>query len=115
MQSGNVITGGGISSGIDEALYIISVAVNPDAARRAQLSMQYHPQPIVHCGDPAEPDIRDIPELPASIQNDWDVAGTLRQVQNWLATRDISDTFKLLICLLRLLRNVSKITAFNLT
>jgi hypothetical protein len=50
--------------------------------------MQYHPQPIVHCGDPAEPDIRDIPELPAAIQSDWAVAGALQQVQNWLACRN---------------------------
>ena len=88
VQSGNVITGGGISSGIDEALYIISVAVGLEAARRAQLSMQYHPQPIVHCGDPAQPDIKDIPELPASIQSDWDVAGTLQQVRDWMAPRN---------------------------
>jgi cyclohexyl-isocyanide hydratase len=84
VQSGNVITGGGISSGIDEALYIISVVAGVEAARRAQLSMQYHPQPIIQCGDPDQPDIRDIPELPATIQSDWDVAGTASKVGEWL-------------------------------
>src|SRR5579883_3114233 len=38
VQSGNVITGAGISSGIDEALYIIANIVGIDAARRAQLA-----------------------------------------------------------------------------
>lgn len=87
VQSGNVVTGGGISSGIDEAFYIVSVIVSLEAARRAQLSMQYHPEPIVHCGDPAQPDIRDIPGLPAAIQSDWNVDGTLQQVQKWLAPK----------------------------
>ncbi len=87
VQSGNVVTGGGISSGIDEALYLISVLAGIDAARRAQLAMQYHPQPILHCGDPDQPDIRDIPELPASIQADWHVTDTRSQIENWLAQK----------------------------
>jgi transcriptional regulator GlxA family with amidase domain len=84
VQSGNVVTGGGISSGIDEALYIIATTVGLEGARRAQLAMQYHPQPIVHCGDPSQPDIRDIPELPASIQSDWYVSATTEKVRQWL-------------------------------
>jgi transcriptional regulator GlxA family with amidase domain len=90
VHSGNVITGGGISSGIDEALYIISVAAGIDPARRAQLAMQYNPQPILHCGDPGQPDIQDVPELPSSIQSDWDVAGTERKVQQWLAAKGMT-------------------------
>jgi cyclohexyl-isocyanide hydratase len=90
VQSGDVITGGGISSGIDEALYIISVVAGVGAARRAQLSMQYHPQPIVNCGDPGEPDIRDVPDLPATIQSDWEVAGTAAKVKEWLQAKNTS-------------------------
>jgi cyclohexyl-isocyanide hydratase len=84
VQSGNLVTGGGISSGIDEALYIISIVAGVGAARKAQLAMQYHPQPIVNCGDPAAPDIRDQPELPSQIQTEWDVAGTKTAFQTWL-------------------------------
>ena len=46
VHSGNGVTGAGISSGLDEAIYLISVLAGTPAARRAQLSMQYHPQPI---------------------------------------------------------------------
>jgi len=90
VHSGNVVTGGGISSGIDEAIYIISVTAGLDAARRAQLSMQYHPQPIVHCGDPGQADIRDVPELPATIQSDWGVASTLLRVEEWLSAKSMA-------------------------
>lgn len=85
VQSGNVVTGGGISSGIDEALYIISVVAGIGSARRAQLAMQYHPQPIIDCGDPAAPDIRDQPDLPGQIRHEWDVAGTKTAFAHWLA------------------------------
>jgi cyclohexyl-isocyanide hydratase len=93
VQSGNVITGGGISSGIDEALYIIATAAGIEKARRAQLAMQYHPQPLVHCGDPGQPDLRDIPDLPASIQSDWHVQDTLEDVRNWLAGPRATSSF----------------------
>lgn len=43
VKSGNRITGGGISSGLDEALYIVSILYGTDEARRGQLAMQYHP------------------------------------------------------------------------
>jgi cyclohexyl-isocyanide hydratase len=87
VQSGNVVTGAGISSGIDEALYIISALRGIPHARRAQLAMQYNPQPIVHCGDPSAPDIRDCPELPGQIQHEWEVAGTKTAFQAWLNGR----------------------------
>lgn len=55
----NRITGGGISSGLDEAMAIVSILVGNDAAKRGQLIMQYAPQPIFNDGDPstAEPSI----------------------------------------------------------
>ena len=53
----NRITGGGISSGLDEAMALVSILVGNDAAKRGQLIMQYAPQPIFNSGDPstAEP------------------------------------------------------------
>ena len=55
----NRITGGGISSGLDEAMAIVSILMGNDAAKRGQLIMQYAPQPIFNSGDPstAEPSI----------------------------------------------------------
>jgi cyclohexyl-isocyanide hydratase len=84
VHSGNRVTGAGISSGIDESLYLISLLSGTAAARRAQLAMQYNPQPIFHCGDPGQPDIRDQPELPDAIRSDWQVPHTLQAFQAWL-------------------------------
>src|SRR5437588_9991506 len=55
----NRITGGGISSGLDESMMIVSLLLGDDAAKRGQLIMQYAPQPIFNDGDPstAEPSI----------------------------------------------------------
>ena len=49
---GNRITGGGISSGIDEALKIAAIIKGDDAAQEVQLSMQYNPNPPFKGGDP---------------------------------------------------------------
>ena len=86
VQSGNRITGGGISSGLDEALYIVSLLYGVDVARRGQLSMQYHPQPFLHCGDPADADIQDHPGLVREIQENWQVAQAREAVAGWLKT-----------------------------
>lgn len=87
VHTGNRVTGAGISSGIDEALYIISVLAGIGPARRAQLAMQYHPQPAFQCGDPAEPDIRDNPQLPDDIRNQWEVKGTYKAFEEWVCGR----------------------------
>lgn len=48
----NIVTGGGISSTIDEALAITTMLFDQETAEKAQLIMQYHPEPPVHAGDP---------------------------------------------------------------
>lgn len=55
----NIVTGGGISSTIDEALAITTILFNKETAEKAQLVMQYHPEPPVQAGDPdqASPEI----------------------------------------------------------
>lgn len=55
----NIFTGGGISSTIDEALAITTVLFNKKTAEKAQLVMQYHPEPPVNSGDPdhASPEV----------------------------------------------------------
>lgn len=45
--SGNRLTGGGISSGLDEALELISLLFGEESAKDVQVSTQYFPQPPV--------------------------------------------------------------------
>jgi transcriptional regulator GlxA family with amidase domain len=44
---GNVLTGGGISSGLDEALQLISLLAGEGTAKSAQQTTQYYPDPPV--------------------------------------------------------------------
>ena len=48
------VTGGGISSGLDEALKVIALLRGDDAAKDVQLTIQYHPRPPFDWGDPAQ-------------------------------------------------------------
>jgi transcriptional regulator GlxA family with amidase domain len=53
--SGNRLTGGGISSGLDEALKLISLLFGEDSAKSVQVSTQYFPQPPVSGAIPPTP------------------------------------------------------------
>jgi cyclohexyl-isocyanide hydratase len=57
--SGNRLTGGGISSGLDEALQLILLLFGEDAAKDVQLTTQYYPKPPVMGEIPSE-----VPECP---------------------------------------------------
>ena len=48
-----VITGGGISSGIDEAFAIAAILAGKERAKIVQLTMQYAPNPPFNNGDPS--------------------------------------------------------------
>lgn len=86
VQSGNRITGGGISSGLDESLYIVSQLYGTDQARRCQLAMQYHPQPIFHAGDPDDTDIRDDPAMVSDCTASFGVPKAIEEVKAWLSS-----------------------------
>ena len=43
----NRVTGGGISSGLDESLYLVKLIAGQEAAEQVQLTIQYFPQPPV--------------------------------------------------------------------
>lgn len=47
VKSGNRITGGGISSGLDEAFYIVELIAGTASAISVQQTMQYYPNPPV--------------------------------------------------------------------
>jgi transcriptional regulator GlxA family with amidase domain len=60
----NRLTGGGISSGLDEALKLIELLLGTDTARSVQQSTQYYPQPPV---DSDIPPATDCPLPPVTI------------------------------------------------
>ena len=74
----------GISSGLDESLYIVSLLYGTDRARQCQLAMQYHPQPIFHCGDPGDTDIRDNPAMVEDRITAFEVPQALNEIRKWL-------------------------------
>lgn len=84
VQSGNRITGAGISSGLDIAMYIVSLLYGVGAARQGQLSMQYNPQPAFHCGDPGDVDIRDEPGMVDQVLRQWRVQEAREFVAEWI-------------------------------
>jgi putative intracellular protease/amidase len=84
VQSGNRITGAGISSGLDEALYIVSLLYGVGIARQGQLAMQYNPQPAFHCGDPGDVDIKDDPAMVTARKQAWHVEDARSAVAKWL-------------------------------
>jgi cyclohexyl-isocyanide hydratase len=51
--SDNVITGAGVSSGIDAALELVARIFGQETAERVQLSIEYDPQPPVDSGHPS--------------------------------------------------------------
>ncbi len=85
VRSGNRITGGGIASGLDESFYIVSVIFGIDVARMCQLKMQYRPDPIIHCGDPGDIDIRDNPGMVQQVLSEWGADEARKAVAQWLA------------------------------
>jgi len=52
VRDGNIITGGGITAGIDFALAIAAEVLGDDAARAIQLGLEYDPQPPFDSGSP---------------------------------------------------------------
>lgn len=84
VQSGNRITGAGIASGLDLALYIVSLLYGVGVARQGQLAMQYNPQPAFHAGDPGDLDIKDNPGMVAQRMKDFQVEQARTAVKEWL-------------------------------
>ena len=59
---GNLITGGGVTSGIDFALTLVSLAAGEETARLVQLSLEYDPAPPWDSGHPDRADPRTVEE-----------------------------------------------------
>jgi cyclohexyl-isocyanide hydratase len=52
VTDGNVITGGGVTAGIDFALKVAADICGPDVAKAIQLGIEYDPQPPFTAGSP---------------------------------------------------------------
>ena len=52
VRDGNVITGGGVTAGIDMALSVVAEIAGDDYAQAVQLSLEYAPQPPFDAGRP---------------------------------------------------------------
>jgi cyclohexyl-isocyanide hydratase len=52
VTDGNVITGGGVTAGIDFALTVAAQAFGPDLAKAIQLGIEYDPKPPFDVGSP---------------------------------------------------------------
>jgi cyclohexyl-isocyanide hydratase len=59
VRDGNVITGGGVTAGIDMALTVMAEIAGTDHAQTVQLAIEYAPAPPFDCGRPelARPEI----------------------------------------------------------
>jgi cyclohexyl-isocyanide hydratase len=59
VRDGNVITGGGVTAGIDMALSVMAEIAGVDHAQTVQLALEYAPEPPFDCGRPerARPEI----------------------------------------------------------
>ena len=52
VRDGNIITGGGVTAGIDFALTLAAELTNPVIAQSVQLGLEYAPAPPFDCGTP---------------------------------------------------------------
>jgi len=52
VRDGNLITGAGVTSGIDFALSVVAALYGDEAAQAIQLHMEYDPEPPFVCGSP---------------------------------------------------------------
>ncbi len=54
IPQGKIVTSAGVSSGIDMALWLMGQLVGDDAAKAAQLCIEYDPQPPYNAGAPSK-------------------------------------------------------------
>ena len=78
---GNRVTGGGISSGLDEGYAIAALLYDNFQAEKVQLSMQYNPQPPFNDGDPSVAQPRVLAEVSQDMRQTIDL--TMESVRNF--------------------------------
>jgi cyclohexyl-isocyanide hydratase len=84
VRDGNVITGGGVTAGIDFALSVVAQLAGPEAAESIQLQIEYAPAPPFKAGSPETAP----PAILAHLRDrNATLAGSRRQVVEAAATR----------------------------
>ncbi|MFT4051524.1 MAG: DJ-1/PfpI family protein [Microbacterium sp.] len=70
VRDGNLITGGGVTSGIDFGLHLVAEIYGDDMAKRIQLEIEYDPQPPFDAGSPSSPEapIEIVDSMPIAMQ-----------------------------------------------
>ena len=68
VRDGRVITGGGVTAGIDLALEVVAEIAGDEVAQSIQLALEYAPEPPFDCGRPERAD----PKVVASAQSRYD-------------------------------------------
>jgi transcriptional regulator GlxA family with amidase domain len=75
VHDGNVITGGGVTAGIDMALSVMADIAGADYAQSVQLAMEYAPEPPFDCGRPE----RARPEIVSAVRQRLEAMGSERR------------------------------------
>ncbi len=74
VRDGNVISGGGVTAGIDMALAVMAEIAGVDHAQTVQLALEYAPEPPFDCGRPE----RARPEIVAAARSRLDSSRAVR-------------------------------------
>lgn len=84
VRDGNVITGGGVTAGIDFALTVVAELAGPEAAQAIQLQIEYAPAPPFDAGSPETAP----PEVLARVRDrNASIAGRRREAVEAAAAR----------------------------
>jgi len=84
VRDGNVITGGGVTAGIDFALTVLAEIAGEETAQTIQLALEYAPAPPFDCGRP---------ELaPAAIRDRYEVIRQKMMPSRWEEARAAAGT-----------------------
>jgi cyclohexyl-isocyanide hydratase len=89
VRDGNVITGGGVTAGIDMALSVMSEIAGVDYAQTVQLALEYAPEPPFDSGRPE----RARPEIVAAALKRMDAGGAERSA----AARRAAESLRLAV------------------
>jgi cyclohexyl-isocyanide hydratase len=88
VRDGNVITGGGVTAGIDMALAVTAQIAGIDFAQTVQLAIEYAPEPPFDCGRPENAR----PEIVAAAQRRLEGIGRVREEAVRRAARALTTT-----------------------
>jgi putative intracellular protease/amidase len=87
VRDGNVVTGGGVTAGIDMALTVMAEIAGEDFAQTVQLALEYAPAPPFDCGGPE----RARPEIVAAARRRLDAIRDVRDAAVLRAAGTLAD------------------------